>query len=236
MYWSAPSRATANASAGRDAPTIGLLLWTKAYQVTFADVRCASAKAEQILLVGDPGQIGTVTTSNPALWQGRPAPARTRGVRPPGRRRHSAHGRQLLARVRLGPGSRRCKSSRSATALAGHHEIELLQPATGDPNNPGCSSRSPTAPTPCSAPHPDHRHRATATRASRHRCGGVAQRAGIRGARAAPRPGHRRRHRRHRRQPVGRAVHRRGGSRPADRHRRGCSPTPRRLGGFSQVP
>ena len=85
-----------------------------------------------------PGQIGTVTTSNPALWQGHPAPVRTRGDRPPRRRRHSAHGRQLLARVRLCRGSRRCKSShRSATALAGHREIELLQvPATGEPNNP----------------------------------------------------------------------------------------------------
>ena len=57
-----------------------------AYQVTFADVLSASAKAEQILLVGDPGQIGPVTTSNPAMWQGRPGrPLRApEGVQSPG--------------------------------------------------------------------------------------------------------------------------------------------------------
>ncbi len=41
--------ATAGASAGRDAPPIGLLVVDEAYQVTFADVLSASAKAEQIL-------------------------------------------------------------------------------------------------------------------------------------------------------------------------------------------
>jgi len=58
--------------AGRDAPTIGLLIVDEAYQVTFADVLSASAKAEQILLVGDRGRSAPVTTSNPAMWQGRP--------------------------------------------------------------------------------------------------------------------------------------------------------------------
>ena len=186
----------------------------------FADVRCASAKAEQILPVGDPGRSARSPPRTRRLWQGHPAPVRTRGDRPPRRRRHSAHGRQLLARVRLCRGSRRCKSShRSATALAGHREIELLQvPATGEPNNPACSSHSPTALTPCSAPHPgpptpgnDHSSQPTSLlwcrTTRRHPWCTRSSAAGT--STASPSA---------RRQPAGRAVHRRGGSRPADRH------------------
>jgi hypothetical protein len=137
--------ATAGASAGRDAPPIGLLVVDEAYQVTFADVLSASAKAEQILLVGDPGQIGPVTTSNPAMWQGRPDAPHLRAPEVFGRRDDAVR-LHLDASYRLGPDSVAAiaplydfpfRSARPATALAGHREIEsLLVPATGDPNNP----------------------------------------------------------------------------------------------------
>ena len=96
--------ATAGASAGRDAPPIGLLVVDEAYQVTFADVLSASAKAEQILLVGDPGQIGPVTTSNPAMWQGRPDAPHLRAPEVFGRR-DDAVNLHLDASYRLGPDS-----------------------------------------------------------------------------------------------------------------------------------
>ncbi len=96
--------ATPGASAGRDAPPIGLLVVDEAYQVTFADVLSASAKAEQILLVGDPGQIGPVTTSNPAMWQGRPDARHLRAPEVFGRR-DDAVNLHLDASYRLGPDS-----------------------------------------------------------------------------------------------------------------------------------
>ena len=154
--------ATAGASAGRDAPTIGLLVVDEAYQVTFADVLCASAKAEQILLVGDQGQIGPVTTSIPAMWQGRPdapTPAGSRGVRPPGQRSPAAPGRQLPARARIGRGDRGpCTTSRSGPPTppprwphtARSNRCRFQQPATR--TTPPCSPRSRTGRTPCSAP------------------------------------------------------------------------------------
>src|SRR6478609_2074207 len=137
--------ATTGASAGRNAPSIGLLIVDEAYQMTFADVLAASARAEQILLVGDPGQIGPVTTSNPAMWQGRPDAPHLRAPEVFARR-DDAVSLHLDASYRLGPASAEAieplydfpfRSARPATALAGHREIEsLLVPATGDPNNP----------------------------------------------------------------------------------------------------
>jgi len=138
--------ACAGASAGRDAPMIGLLIVDEAYQVTFADVLSASAKAEQILLVGDPGQIGPVTTSNPAMWQGRPDAPHLRAPEVFGRR-DDARILHLDASYRLGPDTVAAiaplydfpfASARPHTTLAGHREIESLQvPVTGDPNDPG---------------------------------------------------------------------------------------------------
>ena len=134
----------AGASAGRDAPT--LLIVDEAYQVTFADVLSASAKAEQILLVGDPGQIGPVTTSNPAMWQGRPDAPHLRAPEVFARR-DDAMVLHLDASYRLGPDTVAAiaplydftfASARPHTTLAGHREIEsLLVPVTGDPNDPG---------------------------------------------------------------------------------------------------
>jgi AAA domain len=138
--------AAAGASAGRDAPTIGLLIVDEAYQVTFADVLSASAKAEQILLVGDPGQIGPVTTSNPAMWHGRPDAPHLRAPEVFARR-DDAMVLHLDASYRLGPDTVAAiaplydfpfASARPHTTLAGLREIESLQvPVTGEPNDPG---------------------------------------------------------------------------------------------------
>ncbi len=68
----AATAATAGASAGRNATPRGLLVVDTAHRVTFADELAASRRAEQILQVGDPDRSDQVTTSNPAMWQGRP--------------------------------------------------------------------------------------------------------------------------------------------------------------------
>ena len=47
-----------------------LLVVDEAYQATYASVLAIAGKVSQILMVGDPGQIGPVTSVNTSLWEG----------------------------------------------------------------------------------------------------------------------------------------------------------------------
>lgn len=49
-------------------PDVDLLIVDEAYQCTYADVLAAAPGAMQLMLVGDPGQIGPVITINTAAW------------------------------------------------------------------------------------------------------------------------------------------------------------------------
>lgn len=49
-------------------PEVDVLVLDEAYQITFADFSKAADQAEQVLLVGDPGQIGPVVPFNVGAW------------------------------------------------------------------------------------------------------------------------------------------------------------------------
>lgn len=49
-------------------PDVDVLIFDEAYQITFADFSKAADLAEQVLLVGDPGQIGPVVPFNVGAW------------------------------------------------------------------------------------------------------------------------------------------------------------------------
>lgn len=51
---------------------VDLIIIDEAYQATFADTLAAVAGARQVMLVGDPGQIGPVVTIATAAWEGLP--------------------------------------------------------------------------------------------------------------------------------------------------------------------
>jgi len=61
------------ASAQGVQPDVDLLIVDEAYQQTFNDVGRAAERAEQIVLVGDPGQIPAIVTANTQAWEGRRA-------------------------------------------------------------------------------------------------------------------------------------------------------------------
>lgn len=50
------------------APVCDILIFDEAYQATFADVMVAADGADQVIMVGDPGQIGPVVTQNTSAW------------------------------------------------------------------------------------------------------------------------------------------------------------------------
>lgn len=50
-------------------PECDLMIFDEAYQATFADVMAAADGADQVILVGDPGQIGPVVTQDTRAWQ-----------------------------------------------------------------------------------------------------------------------------------------------------------------------
>lgn len=56
------------ASCKMSPPKVDLLIIDEAYQVTFADATSAAENAAQVLMVGDPGQIGPPTTVNTTPW------------------------------------------------------------------------------------------------------------------------------------------------------------------------
>lgn len=49
-------------------PEVDVLIFDEAYQTTFAKAAAAAAEAQQVLMVGDPGQIGPVITSETTPW------------------------------------------------------------------------------------------------------------------------------------------------------------------------
>lgn len=57
------------ASCKMSAPECDIMIMDEAYQTTFADAAVAADRAQQVLMVGDPGQIGPVVTVNTSLWQ-----------------------------------------------------------------------------------------------------------------------------------------------------------------------
>lgn len=57
------------ASARLSPPACDVLVVDEAWQATFADVAEAADRANQLLMVGDPGQIGPVVTANTSMWE-----------------------------------------------------------------------------------------------------------------------------------------------------------------------
>lgn len=51
-------------------PVCDLMIVDEAYQVTFADISAAADGADQLLMVGDPGQIGPVVTADVSAFRG----------------------------------------------------------------------------------------------------------------------------------------------------------------------
>ena len=49
-------------------PTVDVLIFDEAYQVTYSDMSKAALECQQVLLVGDPGQIGPVVKVNTRPW------------------------------------------------------------------------------------------------------------------------------------------------------------------------
>jgi hypothetical protein len=90
------------AGTGTSPPEVDVLVVDEAYQTTFADAAKAADKAEQVLLVGDPGQIGPVVTVRTDLWDHLPAAPHRRA---PESFAHFATGELLTIPVsrRLGP-------------------------------------------------------------------------------------------------------------------------------------
>jgi len=65
---------TTIASAALVPPQADVMIVDEAYQATFADVSRAADGARQLLLVGDPGQIGPVVSIDTGLWDHLPHP------------------------------------------------------------------------------------------------------------------------------------------------------------------
>lgn len=61
---------TTIASAAIKPPITDLLIVDEAYQAVFSDVARAAEEAPQIVLVGDPGQIGPIVTADTSAWDG----------------------------------------------------------------------------------------------------------------------------------------------------------------------
>ena len=59
----------ASLTAGREPVQYDVLLVDEAYQLPFDEVACAAANSAQIVLVGDPGQIGPVITADTTSWE-----------------------------------------------------------------------------------------------------------------------------------------------------------------------
>lgn len=130
------------ASLGMDTKTsCDLLVVDEAYQSTFAQLMAAGKSSEQVLLVGDPGQIGPVTTADTSVFDGRDYPPHMRA--PDALRGHpSAMTLHLDKTYRLGVESVRAiaplydfsfGSGRPDRHIEGYPEISSQKVSSEDP-------------------------------------------------------------------------------------------------------
>lgn len=70
LEWNTPVVRTV-ASCRAKPPQCDLMIFDEAYQVTFSDAAAAADLAQQVLMVGDPGQIGPVITADVSAFRGR---------------------------------------------------------------------------------------------------------------------------------------------------------------------
>lgn len=129
------------ASCRMGAPKGDVLVVDEAYQATFSQVAAAAQDSKQILMVGDPGQIGPVVTVDTSLWDTMPNAPHHRAPEPFAKRAEctTIHIDQTF---RLGQRSVDAiaplydfpfTSARVERSLNGVQEIESIElPATGD--------------------------------------------------------------------------------------------------------
>ncbi|WP_394217007.1 AAA family ATPase [Brachybacterium vulturis] len=121
--------------------TSDLLIVDEAYQSTFASLTAAAKGSEQVLMVGDPGQIGPVITADTSVFEDSPYPPHGRA--PDVLRNHpSATVAHLPTSYRLGQATVDAiaplydfpfDSSRPNRHMVGHDEIESIQIDRPDP-------------------------------------------------------------------------------------------------------
>ncbi|GAA1491455.1 AAA domain-containing protein [Brachybacterium sacelli] len=121
--------------------TCDLLIVDEAYQSTFASLTAAAKGSEQVLMVGDPGQIGPVITADPSVFDDSPYPPHGRA--PDVLRHHpSATVAHLPTSFRLGQRTVDAiaplydfpfDSSRPDRRIVGHDEIESIRIDRPDP-------------------------------------------------------------------------------------------------------
>lgn len=132
------------ASCKRSAPEIDLLVVDEAYQTTFSEIAAAANKANQILMVGDPGQIGPVVTVDTTLWDRMENAPHRRAPEVFSMRKDSTS-LSIDKSYRLGQATVEAisclydfpfTSARIPRTVTGHAELEsYLFPATGDRDN-----------------------------------------------------------------------------------------------------
>ncbi|MDN5606231.1 MAG: hypothetical protein L0G59_12580, partial [Kocuria sp.] len=118
-----------------------LLILDEAYQSTFASLAAAAKGCQQVLMIGDPGQIGPVTTADTSVFDGSDYPPHGRA--PNVLRTHpSAKVLHLPTSYRLGARTVEAiaplydfpfDSGRPHRAVAGRREIESVQIDHADP-------------------------------------------------------------------------------------------------------
>lgn len=118
-----------------------LLIMDEAYQSTFANLAAAAKGCEQVLMIGDPGQIGPVTTADTSIFDDADYPPHGRA--PDVLRTHpSTKVLHLPASYRLGARTVEAiaplydfpfDSARPDRSVTGHDEIESVQIDRDDP-------------------------------------------------------------------------------------------------------
>ena len=118
-----------------------LLIMDEAYQSTFATLAAAAKGCQQVLMIGDPGQIGPVTTADTSVFDDADYPPHGRA--PDVLRAHpSAKVLHLPASYRLGATTVEAiaplydfpfDSGRPDRSITGHEEIESVQMDHADP-------------------------------------------------------------------------------------------------------
>lgn len=129
------------ASCRMSPPVADLMVVDEAYQVTFADLTAAAENADQLFLVGDPGQIGPPTSIDVGPWERLRVAPHHRA--PEGlTRREDAITLRLPCTYRLGPATTAAiaslydfefYSARPEVRLSGYTELEsIVLPASHD--------------------------------------------------------------------------------------------------------